>query len=165
MEMKPKLQLEKTIMEMVLDLLTAILLISIILDVVMIWKELPQSIPKHFNLYGVPDSFGGKESLLVLLIVPTVLFMLFSILSKFPHTFNYLVKITEENAYDQYKNAQLMMGWLKLELILLFVYNDWMTIEIALGRKGGLGIVPLILELTSVFVTIGVFLLRSYRLK
>jgi hypothetical protein len=34
---------------------------------------------------------------------------------------------TEEHAYRQYLNARLMMSWVKVQIILLFVYNDWKT--------------------------------------
>lgn len=37
-----------------------------------IWGDLPQKIPTHFNIYGLPDKFGNKPEILVLTIILAV---------------------------------------------------------------------------------------------
>ncbi len=67
-------------------------------------------VPTHFDAAGRPDAFGSKGILLLVLIpvVPGV--ALFAGLRNAPHTFNYAVAITPENAERQYRIARELLA-------------------------------------------------------
>lgn len=60
---------------------------------------------------------GGRTWDMVILSGALVFdFVIFTVIQRFPHIYNYLVRITEENAEAQYRIAVSMMGWMNLIL-------------------------------------------------
>ena len=76
-----------------------------------------------------------------------------TVLNFFPHTFNYLVEITEKNARAQYANARLMMNFMKVELVYLFAYLTWGTVQAALGNASGLDMRIMIVAIIVITVS------------
>lgn len=103
------------------------------------WADLPNTIPIHFNSSGDANGWGSRSILIILPLLALALFIGLSVLSKFPHKFNYFVQITEENARNQYTNGRLLVSWLKLEIVLLFGYIEWDIVQAALGNSNSLG--------------------------
>ncbi|MFZ4560970.1 MAG: DUF1648 domain-containing protein [Saprospiraceae bacterium] len=127
------------------------------------YGALPEHIPTHFNAAGEADAFGGKQSLLALPVVATVLFVGLSILNRFPHLFNYLQPITQENALQQYTIATRMIRVLKLVLAGVFFALLHRTVQTAQGDAQGLGTWFLPLVLALVYLPLGYYLYKSFR--
>ena len=72
--------------------------------------SLPDTIPIHFNLKGTPDGYGKKLNLLITPLVSTVIYIGMTIINRYPHLFNYPVKINEKNAVEQYLLATALLG-------------------------------------------------------
>jgi len=81
---------------------------------------LPETIPTHFNLKGVPDGYGSRATLFILPSIATAIALLMTILNQYPHIFNYMVKITINNAEQQYRSATRLLRAVKLFVIVLF---------------------------------------------
>ena len=126
---------------------------------------LPEVIPVHFDASGTADRMGSKASIWGLSIVATVLFVGLSILNRYPHHFNYLVKITEENAVDQYTKATSLIRNRKLSLVLVFGYLQWTSIQVALGEKEGLGLWFLPITMFLLFAPLMAYLVGLGRRK
>jgi uncharacterized membrane protein len=86
---------------------------------------LPETVPTHFNFKGQPDAYGSKISLLFVPIISLILTVGMTWLNCYPEIFNYPVKITEENAEKQYKNAQTAIRWLKVAVNMIFSLITW----------------------------------------
>lgn len=84
------------------------------------YGSLPDSIPLHFNFSGQADSMGGKINIFILPVISFAMYLLLTLIQRVPHSFNYPVKITEENASFQYHLAVKMLRYLKLLIILEF---------------------------------------------
>jgi hypothetical protein len=82
---------------------------------------------------------------------------------RFPHRFNYAWPITAQNAESQYRLARRLPNWLKVEVIWMFLFLEWMTIWVALGRATGLSIVFLPIVLIMILSTIGIYFYQAYR--
>ena len=80
---------------------------------------LPETIPIHFNMNGEPNGYGSKVGILFLPVFSLVVFLALSKLNQYPHTFNYPVSVTVDNAKRQYSLAQKLMRWTNLSLILI----------------------------------------------
>ena len=104
------------------------------------WKALPPVIPVHFGISGKPDGRGAKSAVCLFPALSAVLYVVLTVISRFPHTFNYPVRVTQENAARQYQIACELLSWLKAELICLFGWSEWGTIQVALGKAEGLGV-------------------------
>jgi len=127
------------------------------------WSSLPEEIPTHFSISGAPDGWGGKSTLLVLPAIGLVIYIGLTILSRYPHVYNYLWHITPQNAKMQYENSRQMIILLKTEIVWLFAYIVWQTIQTALGKAKGLGAEFLPIFLILIFGTVGFHLFKAYQ--
>lgn len=159
---RPVIKLPLTNTEKVLEIISGIGILLIFILTAASWRIMPEQIPTHFGASGIPDGWGGKESLVFLPIGSFLLYLLLSVVNRYPHTFNYPWKITEENAKIQYQNARYLMVFLKAEIIWSFTYIQSITIQVALGKAGGLGYAYLAIFLTVLFGTIGVYFYKAY---
>ena len=122
------------ILRLLLQVLGLLLLIAATVFVLLHWRTLPDMIPTHFDAAGVPDAYGGKSSLLSLLVVGWVAYLLFTVLSYFPQTWNLPSKTPRA-----YRIAGLMMPI--LGLVLAFVFS-WILVCTVLGRGLGAWFLP-----------------------
>jgi uncharacterized membrane protein len=158
---QPVLQLPLTIWEKsfeVTSILGVLLLFSLVFTS---WESLPERIPQHFGVTGAPDAWGSKNFLMFLPVIALALYLLLTIVSKYPHTFNYLYEINEKNAEVQYRYARHLLAVLKVEIIWLFFYIEWVTIQVALGKAKGLGSLFLPIFLIILFGTMGVYFYQA----
>ncbi|MDX1907095.1 MAG: DUF1648 domain-containing protein [Bacteroidia bacterium] len=111
------------------------------------YPSLPETIPTHFNLAGVPDGWGSRATLWALPGVATLICILLTVLSYFPQSFNYPVPITPDNAARQYRYVTQMLRHLKIAIVLLF--GLIVVTLIHAGRTGtdslGLWLLPILL--------------------
>lgn len=127
------------------------------------FESLPEKIPTHFNAAGEPDAWGNKSFLFISPGISSLLFLLISLVSLYPHKFNYNIEITSENAAYQYANAVRMMRVMKLAMMLIFLFILVMTIRTALGKAEGLGWWFILAVFGLMLGPIVYFLNRSYR--
>ena len=127
------------------------------------WSTLPSRIPNHFGSSGEPNSWGGKSILIVYMIITVSLFTVLTFAGLFPHKCNYAWPITEANAAAQYQITRSMLSCLKAQIMWLFVFVEWKTIQIAREGTGILGIYSLPTLLLMTFGTVGFYLLKGYR--
>ena len=89
---------------------------------------LPDIIPTHFNMEGMVDGYGSKLHILSMAGVGTFIYLLLTIVNRYPHKFNYIRDITPENAANQYRRmTKLMRGIKVLLLTIFFVILNMMT--------------------------------------
>lgn len=165
MEQRPKIKPELTTGDNLLEGLSIITLVGLWALVIYAFSILPETIPVHFDLKGQPDGYGSKASILFLPILSTLLYVGLTIINRYPHIFNYPVKITAENALRQYANATRMIRVLKLIVLGVFFLIEFFTIRSALGSSAGLGIWFLPFILCVVYIPMGYFIIRAFRHK
>ncbi len=125
--------------------------------------HMPDRVATHFDFFGRPDGWGPKEVLWVLPGSLLLLYVVLTIVCRFPHTFNYPVSITTENAERQYALAISAMRWLKAEFVVLLSYGAWATIQVALGQATDIGAWFVPVTLAVMLPTVAALLIRSYR--
>lgn len=151
MEKRPKIKLELTRHDELVELLGWLTLLALWILAIWHFSTLPETIPVHFDAAGNPDGWGGKENLLVLPGLATALFVVMTFLNKQPHIFNYSAKITDENAPRQYAQATRLVRYTKLSTALTFLLITWMVAQSVAGRGSGFGqwVLPVILALVA----------------
>jgi uncharacterized membrane protein len=163
-EKRPVLDIPLSSMEIIIEITAVLGMFFSIYIIIQSWAILPNTIPTHFGPSGKPDGWGGKESLLLLPGLGILLiYVPMTILNRFPHIFNYLRPITEQNARVQYYYARLFMSCLKVEIVWLFAYMSWRTVETALGKAEGMGLWSLPMILILIFGTIGIYIYKSFQ--
>ena len=127
------------------------------------YPNLPHTIPTHFNGSGTADEFGGKESFLILPGTSLFIYVLLTMINRRPYRFNFMVKITKENALRQYTLATRMVRTLKGSLIWLFWFICHMTLQVATGAAQGMGMWFLPVFLGIIFIPLIAYFVLARR--
>lgn len=162
---QPKLIVPVTGLERSLNVIALIVMIWSIAYVCVQWADLPSRIPIHFNGKGQADGWGSKGTLIILPVISLLLYCGLTVMSRFPHAFNYPIPITERNAAGQYLLAKKLIGWVTLEVVALFAYITWASVQSAHGHGDGLGAWSLPIILFVVFGTLAIYFVRALRMK
>lgn len=160
-EQRPILKLEKTALDWVLEIAGAA---AIVVTVALLipYGDLPDRIPRHFGASGQPDAWGGRSLLMWLAGISVLLYAGLTVLSRFPHRYNYPGPITAENAAQQYRLAGRLLLYIKATVAWVFAYIIHGTIQTARGHADGLGagFLPVILGVTVVPIVVYLILAR-----
>ena len=152
MEARPKIKINLTKFDKVLEIGGIVLLVIMWVLTILNYFISPDTVPIHFNLSGQPDGYGNKMTLLILPIIPTIIYLGLTQLNKYPHIFNYITKVTEENAKSQYTISTRLIRILKVAIVLIFTIDMLSTYLMTLGIFNGLGawFLPLTILLLAV---------------
>jgi uncharacterized membrane protein len=148
--------------EKALEAIAAIGLLGLLAVVAWYWVDLPARVPMHFNAAGQADRWGSKRELLFVPVIAVVIYLLLSVLGRFPQLYNYPWPITEANAAEQYRLARRLILDLKALMPAVFCV---ITFAVCLGAKGTqiLGVWFLVSSLGAVFGLIGSYFVAAYR--
>ncbi len=156
---RPKIKLPLSSHDQVIEFIAIAFLLFLFILPIRYYGDIPDRIPTHFNAAGTPDGFGSRTSLWILPLTGLGLWLLMTIVNRFPDKFNFPVKITRENAQVQYRFATRMVRILKCVILIMFSFISYRTIQTALGKEAGLGriFLPVFLILTFGVVIIYLF--------
>lgn len=118
---RPKLKVTWTFWDFLLESISLILIVFLWYFVISNYKELPEKIAHHFDLQGNPDQWGNKKIIWLMPFLASMLWIGLSAISLIPHTFNYPVKITEENVKYQYTLSLRFFRIVKALVMLVFI--------------------------------------------
>ena len=105
----------------VLEISSIAIVSAMIIVSVLLFSKLPETIPSHYNVVGEIDGYSGRISVFILPIVCLlVVYLPLTILQRFPNTYNFPVKVTEENAEILYTMGVRVIRCLKLLAIIIF---------------------------------------------
>jgi len=138
-------------------------LVAIVAGVWLAWPQLPERIPTHFLAAGAPDGYGPKAAIWFLPAISIFLYLLLTVVTRFPRSFNYPVKVTDENRPRLEPLALGLLGWVKAEVLFILAWITLGTIRVALGKAAGLGPAFLFVSLGVVAVTIGWYMRGMFR--
>lgn len=125
--MKPRIKLTLTTFDKAIETAGIVLLAVLWICTLLAWYKLPATIPVHFNAAGLPDRYGNKITLFILPLLATAVYTPLTALNRYPHIFNYIVPITENNAQQQYLAATRLLRILKLSITLICLVIVAMT--------------------------------------
>ncbi|RRJ91162.1 DUF1648 domain-containing protein [Paenimyroides tangerinum] len=140
MNKNPKIKVKPSQFTKTLEIVNYFLIIVFWIITSLAYKHLPEEIPTHYNGLGEVDAYGDKITIFFLPLIASILFVTLTITANKPYWFNYSETITAENVETQYKNAMRFMQSLNLFVLLIFIFIDYKTIQIALNKSGSLGV-------------------------
>ncbi len=158
---RPVIKVSPTIFDKVLFVAALLLLVSLWMIVLYNYASLPEIIPIHYNASGEVDGYGNKIHILVLPLVATFLFGLLSYLIKFPHKYNYLTRITPENAARQYKYAARSLRAIRLSVVIIFLLIAYETLQHTRDTINQFGKWTLPFMLAIIFVPMFYYMIKS----
>ena len=125
-------------------------------------ERLPDRIPVHFDFQNHPDAWGSRAMLLVLPAFTITLYLLFTVVTRFPGAFNYPVTVTAFNRKQLQNLALDMMAWLKAELVSVLAWMQWVMVETARNPNRQIPAMTPV-AFVVVFATITFYIVRMYR--
>ncbi len=137
-EERPKLHIEWSHMDYVMEALAFTGAVSGVLIAVAHFGELPDRIPIHFDGRGEPNGWGPRAAVWLIPLLGLGLYVMMTFMNRFPHTFNYPVKITAENAEYHYRLTTRLIRFLKTFICVAFALITWHIIAVAKGELAGL---------------------------
>ena len=156
-------ELKPSRLEKFLDISGYILLILYWIMVLIAFQKLPEEIPVHYNGAGEVDAFGPKNSIFLLPAIATIQVLLLSALIRNPKNLNFSNK---ENLEQQIMNTTKTIRFLKVGILIVFIFIDYKTIKISLeDNNGGLGtwFSPLFLSLILIPVIINIYKSQKFK--
>lgn len=111
--------------------------LSALLGIILNWVlplifyfQLPEIITTHYGIDGKPNDWGSKNSIFILPVISTILYIGLTILNRFPHIFNYPVKVTPDNFVQLYIRYTRIIRVMKLVIILIFIFIEWQVCKV-----------------------------------
>ncbi len=161
MQKRPKININLTKTDKIIEIIGLVSVGVIWFLTLFNYNDLPATIPTHFNGSGEADGFGNKIEILTSPVISTVIYISLTILSRYPHKFNYITEITEKNALYQYTIATKLLRFLKISIIWVFTLIVLGTIQFTQGNKQGIIQYFLPISMFLIFTPIFYFLIKS----
>lgn len=111
--------MKKEIIYLIMTAIGGLLLLGTTVYTCIMWQQVPEQVPLHFDFSGNVTDYGGKGSMILLLVIAWVMFVVMTVLVKFPNTWNMPVKVTAENAERLYSITRCMLEVVKFLVVLL----------------------------------------------
>lgn len=99
-------------------------------------NRLPDRVATHFDAAGNANAWGPPTVLWVLPIAAAGLYLLLTVISRFPVAFNYPVRVTKDNLARLQAVALDMLVLLKTELVCFFLLLQWAIVRSARSGEG-----------------------------
>jgi hypothetical protein len=124
--------------------------------------QLPERIPIHFDAMGRPNGWGSPAMVLVLPSTTLIIYLLFTVVTSFPGAFNYPVKVTSLNRQRLQNLALDMMAWLKVEIVSLLTWMQWVTITVARHPERRMPVMT-VATFVVVFATVTFYIVKMFK--
>ena len=149
----------------ILEIISILSLITFFIFTYYTWPNVPQRIPDHFGWSGMPDSWDSKGMVPTMLYVALFIFILLSIVSRFPRIINFPFAINEDNSKSHLQLRFFFILWIKAELVLFTSYIGIQGMRVSLGEVEGLGSYFIITLTVVLIITSAIFIYKAYKLK
>ncbi len=136
---RPRIRPPRSTAEVVFTSLALLGMLALLAITAYWWPTLPATIPTHFGFDGTPNAYGSRNTVWLLPGILLFLIVFMAVLSRFPWAFNFPVRITQENAARQYRRGRLLLEGVSALDAWFFVYVQWETTQVALGKTAALG--------------------------
>jgi uncharacterized membrane protein len=162
-ENQPPLKVEWTPVDWILEFIAIMGFLTFLGTAIYYFPRLPDTIPTHFNGSGQPDGYGSKSSFWIMPGIAVFVYILLTVVNRFPHKFNYLVTITPQNAMKQYILGTRMIRIIKIIIVWMFFFINFAIIQSADPQSKGLGVwfIPVFLGFT--FIPLIIYFILSYK--
>jgi hypothetical protein len=163
---RPKIKQQLTQLDKVVEIIAlAVLLINLGL-IAYNWQSLPDTMPGLLTPNGSDSNEWGKTTMVAIVSgVPLVVYIGATLLSRFPQFMNYPVRITEENAAREYRNAASMARYVKAEVMIIMLFMEWTAIQMGLGNDASLPSMFMPASTGVLAITLGYYIYEMFHLK
>lgn len=132
-------------------------------SVIIYYPELPDEIPIHYGLDGIPDDYDEKSSIWSLPVLSLLMFIGLHYLSKANIPINFNAKSVVKNASYHRKTHYRFIQILNSIIAFIFFFLTYKTVQIGLGNETDLGNYFIYIVVVGLFTPIVVYIALFYR--
>ena len=104
------------------NLVCILMIVAYLIQLSIIYKSLPSSIPTHFDFFGRPDDYGSPISTIIYPLIAILVVIILEFVGHFPNTWNYPVSVTLENQGRLFFLGMIMISLIKVVVTTMFLY-------------------------------------------
>lgn len=108
--------------ERIADVIGLVAILFMIVYMVLKYSGLPDTVPIHFGANGEADSFGSKEAFIIFPFINIGMYVLLTVLERYPQAHNYPARLNEHNAEAFYRNSRKILNYTKNVIAVFFTY-------------------------------------------
>jgi uncharacterized membrane protein len=138
MNKRPRIKVPYQTVDVFLEFLSITLLILIFGYTIYEYNTLPETIPTHFNAKGEADGFSSKQTLWLIPTIAIIMYIGIFIINLYPYKQNYIVNITKENAYRNYRFSTRMVRFVNLFSMVILGIVTFKIVTSARGESANL---------------------------
>ncbi len=154
-----KIKLKCTKLQIFLEVISILILMAMFAVLYFNWSNIPEKIPGHYNALGEIDRWGNKSELFLLPIISSFLYLLLTVVCRFPSIWNVPTQITDKNRTFVYSNLLTMMILLKALVLMIFFFLNYNSMQ-----AKALPVYFLPIFIIAVFAIIIFFTVRTMRI-
>lgn len=149
----PFSKLKKQPLDSFLEIIGVVVILGCFLYLTLIYKSLPDSLPRHFGSDGVPDAYGGKGIIWVLPIVGLILYLIVGLISYAPDLINLPFKPSPEKTEFYKMKYSRMLRILNVAMVCIFAFLTFQSAQIGFGNQPQL---PQYFSLVAITLLLGI---------
>ncbi len=116
----PRIRIKMSLFDLIGDIISVGLILTAWIMIVFLWRNLPATIPSHYDMAGNIDGYSSKASILLLPAIMTLAFIGMKIVEFFPGSWNMSVKVTRQNAAKVYRKSKDVLTMSKMTISTVF---------------------------------------------
>lgn len=160
---KNQVEIKKEGIDKVIPILGLLVVMGSFIYVFVFYKQLPDEIPIHYGLDGMPDDFDSKNTLWSLPLLSLFIYLGINYLSNIHIPYNFAAKNIVQNARYLKKLKYRFVQVLNTIITFIFFYITYKTVQIGLENDTGLGSYFMYLVFVGLLVPITVYTLIFFR--
>lgn len=161
----PKTNIPKTKEEWIWDSMGFLTFLGSIVFLLLLWNDIPDKVPGHYNAMGDVDRWGGKWEIFLLPAIGATILIGLGVLEKFPQVYNYPQRLNERNAHCFYLNSRKLLNRLKNICQIIFAFILYESVSVALGWGHGFGVWFLPIIIFGTCIPIVLALIKQSKIK
>lgn len=120
-------------------------------------------VPTHYDALGRVDGYGNRSDLWTPALVAAVFYVILTVIERFYRSFNFPVRVTENNAEALYRLGVRLVRSLKPLSIVIMAYMNTSSLVVAMGWGAGLNGLVMAVLVIAMFALIAYFMAKMYK--
>ncbi len=122
-----KIKIERNWLDTVTEAVSLVCLVGVVVFLALVWNNLPDQLPAHYNFAGEVTRWGSKNIVLFLPALSWVIFGMISLIERFPQVWNTGVRVTDANRTQVYRVLKNLIQVVKALVVAVFAYLTVIT--------------------------------------
>jgi uncharacterized membrane protein len=149
-----------TVLDKALEIFGALFLLSSVLAPLYYYSQIPNVIPIHFDLAGVPDAYGAKIHIMLVPWIGVAMYVGIFLIKRYSTKLSYPVPVTDANRNILLTLTLQMMRWIRFIIAVFFMFLVTSIVQIGLGIAQRASVYFVIYFLLALVIIVSLYMYR-----